>query len=224
MYLKFFGRPYLGPGGNGGINPDVQQPSVIVQLGISALDITSSADLPECDQMYESEAEITDENMDDSGEADERVSVQRRPEFLSETSFSEGEIHQSEQIIPPISRESIPFQGELEQQQSRNMPTSSASAMQEQEHQPIQEQQVEQLREESLDELNRREEDHVQVHREERISRHPEQACEEDCEEDHLPGLDPSVILAGEKECQTRRRMVRGSAVQCDRYSVIRCV
>lgn len=77
---------------------------------------------------------------------------------------------------------------------------------QEQEHQLIQEQQVEQLREESLDELNRREEDHVQVHREGRISRHPEQACEEDCEEDHLPGLDPSVILAGEKECQTRRR------------------
>ena len=111
MYLKFFGMPYSGPGDNGGVNPDVQQPSVIVQLGTPALDTTSSADLPECDQMHESEATITDEIMDDSGEADERASVQRRPEFLSETSFSEGEIHQSEQIIPPISRELIPFQG-----------------------------------------------------------------------------------------------------------------
>lgn len=61
---------------------------------------------------------------------------------------------------------------------------------------------MEQFREEFSDELNRRKEDHVQVQREGRISRHPEQACEED----HLPGLDPSVILAGEKECQTRRR------------------
>ncbi len=177
MYLKFFGMPYSGPGDNGGVNSDGQQPSVIVQLGTPALDTTSSADLPECDQMHESEATITDENMDDSGEADERASVQRRPAFLSETSFSEGEIHQSEQIIPPISRESIPFQGQLEQQQSRNMPTSSASATQEQEqeqeqeHQQIQERHVEQLREESSDELNRRKEDHMQVQREGRISR-----------------------------------------------------
>ncbi len=65
---------------------------------------------------------------------------------------------------------------------------------------------MEQLREESSDELNRRKEDYVQVQSEGRISRHPEQACEEDYKKDHLPGLDPSVNLAGDKECQTRRR------------------
>ena len=53
MYLKFFGMPYSGPGDNGGVHPDVQQPSVIVQLGTSALDTTLSANLPEYDQMHE---------------------------------------------------------------------------------------------------------------------------------------------------------------------------